>query len=57
LNQAIEDFRGQATGSDVALEVLEHPGGDHAFDIRNDDETSRDIIRRTLKFVERNLSR
>lgn len=56
LNQGIEAFRKQAVESGVALEFLEHPAGEHAFDIRNDDETSCKIIQNTLKFVERHLS-
>jgi hypothetical protein len=35
----------------------EHPEGEHAFDIRHDDDTSREIVRRTLKFVEKQLMR
>jgi acetyl esterase/lipase len=55
LNQSLDEFRQQATASGVALEMLEHPSGEHAFDIRNDDDTSRDIIRRTLDFVKQHL--
>jgi len=55
LNQSLDEFRAQATSRGVALEFLEHPKGEHAFDIRNDDETSREIVRRTLSFVEQHL--
>jgi acetyl esterase/lipase len=57
LNQAIDEFRKQAAVSGVPLEFLEHPEGEHAFDIRHDDDTSREIVRRTLKFVEKQLMR
>jgi len=57
LNQEIEDFRRQAAASGVTLAILEHPQGEHAFDIRNDDQTSRDIVHRTLQFIELHLSR
>lgn len=56
LNQSLDEFREQATTSGMALEFLEHPEGEHAFDIRNDDETSREIVRQTLKFVGRHLN-
>ena len=55
LNEQIERFRQQAVASQVSLEFLEHSTGEHAFDIRNDDDTSREILRRTMSFVERHL--
>ena len=55
LNANIDRLREQAAASRVVLELLEHPTGEHAFDIRNDDDTSREILRRTLSFIERHL--
>ena len=55
LNQSLDEFRRQAVTSGVSLEFLEHTNGEHAFDIRNDDETSREIVHRTLGFVEQYL--
>jgi len=55
LNEHIDRFREQAVASRVSLEFLEHPTGEHAFDIRNNDDTSREILRRTLSFIERHL--
>ncbi len=40
---------GSSLGFDVQL--LEHPKGRHAFDLFNDDDTSREIIRQTLEFI------
>jgi dienelactone hydrolase len=55
LNRLIDSLRDQAIASNLPLEYLEHPTGRHAFDILDDDDTSRDILRRTLSFVERHL--
>jgi hypothetical protein len=35
--------------------VVDHPGGQHGFDTRDDDERSREIIRETLEFFVRHL--
>jgi acetyl esterase/lipase len=37
------------------VELLEHPEGRHGFDTLNDDDRSREIIRRTLDFVRENV--
>ncbi len=55
LNERIDRFREQAAASHVPLEFLEHPTGEHAFDIRNNDDTSREILRRTMSFIEHHL--
>ena len=46
-DQFVADAR--AKGADI--EALVHPTGAHAFDLANDDDTTRDIIRRTLTFL------
>jgi hypothetical protein len=33
--------------------MLEHAQGRHGFDVLNEDDRSREIIRRTLEFVKR----
>jgi len=43
----------QARGAEVQL--LTHSKGGHAFDLRNDDDQSREIIKRTLEFVKEYL--
>jgi hypothetical protein len=40
-----------ALSCDVPIELLNHPTGEHAFDVRNDDARSREIIGRTLEFI------
>jgi acetyl esterase/lipase len=45
--------RARESGADVT--VLEHPTGQHGFDIRDDDARSREIISKTLAFFVRHL--
>lgn len=52
LNRLIDEFRAQALASNAPLEYLEHPQGRHAFDILDDDETSREIVRKTMEFIQ-----
>jgi len=33
------------------IELMNHPTGEHGFDILNNDEGSRAIIRRTIEFI------
>ena len=54
-NRLIDLLRAQAKASNLSLEYLEHPRGRHAFDILDDDDTSREILRRTMNFIERHL--
>ena len=51
LNRSIDAFIGEATavGADARLEV--HERGQHGFDVRDDDERSRAIIRDTLGYL------
>ena len=51
-DQFVVDAR--AKGADV--EALLHPTGVHAFDLANDDDTARDIIRQTLVFLTSRLA-
>lgn len=50
LNATVEEFVVEALRCNVELELMNHPDGEHAFDIRNDDDRSRAIIRRTFEF-------
>ena len=38
------------------MTLLDHPTGQHGFDIRDDDDRSRAIIRETLAFFVRRLT-
>jgi dipeptidyl aminopeptidase/acylaminoacyl peptidase len=55
VNEAIDRFLAAAIAHNVAIEFINHPGGQHAFDIFDDDERSRSIVRRTLAFLQEHL--
>jgi uncharacterized protein (TIGR02246 family) len=55
LNASIERFVRAAVARDVTLDFLLHRAGDHGFDMRNQDDRSRDIVRQTIEFVRRHL--
>jgi acetyl esterase/lipase len=50
-HRSLATFLEAALAGDVAIELLNHPEGEHAFDVRNDDARSREIIARTLQFI------
>jgi acetyl esterase/lipase len=54
-NAPIDNFIQAALRANMALEVMNHPTGHHGFDILDDDMHTRDIIRRTLTFVQTHL--
>jgi acetyl esterase/lipase len=56
LNYLIDEFRKGAEGLKVPVEYLEHPTGPHAFDIRDDSEVSREIIKKTMTFIRRHCA-
>jgi dienelactone hydrolase len=56
LNRLIDEFRTEAERLGLPLEYLEHPTGPHAFDIRDDSEVSRGIIRKTMMFIQRHCA-
>ncbi len=51
LNAGLDRFAQAAAERGVSLDLLAHPEGRHGFDILDDDERSRQIIRRTLDFL------
>ena len=55
VNQALDRWVKQARADRVEIEVLEHANGDHAFEVRQNDERSREILRRTIEFLGRRL--
>ena len=55
LNESIDRYVEEARRLGARVELLEHPEGRHGFDTLNDDDRSREIIRRTLDFVRENL--
>lgn len=55
LNETIGRFLGGAVIRNIPVTFINYPDGVHAFDIFNDTETSREIIRQTLAFMKFHL--
>lgn len=55
INAGIDAFVGAAMAKRLTLELLTHPKGKHGFDIFNDDDRTREIIKETLAFLEWHL--
>jgi acetyl esterase/lipase len=51
INDGLDGFVQAALAAGVELELLNHASGQHGFDVLDDDERSRAIIRRTLEFI------
>jgi acetyl esterase/lipase len=51
LNATIDRYAQAALDGGATIDLLNHPEGRHGFDILEDDERSRQIIRRTLAFL------
>lgn len=56
LNRSIEGFVAEALAQNHTIEVFNYPQGHHAFDILDDTDESRMIIRRTLEFLTEHLA-
>jgi len=54
-NAAVDAFVATAHSKNVTLDLLTFPEGHHGFDIFDDQERSREIIRATLAFLKANL--
>jgi acetyl esterase/lipase len=51
LNRTIDDFVAAAPARRPAVELVHHPDGHHAFDVADDTDASRQVIRRVLGFL------
>lgn len=51
LNKSLDAFVEAALAANAPLDVLNHPAGNHAFDTRNDDARTKEIIGHTLAFI------
>ena len=51
LNAGIDRFVEMALKKNLTLDLLNHPGGHHGFDVEDNDERSREIIKRTIEFI------
>ncbi len=57
LNRYLDRFVIEAITQNAPLTLLNHPTGRHGFDILDDDDRSREIIKTTLEFFQVNLTR
>jgi acetyl esterase/lipase len=51
LNEALDRFLAAAVAENLPVRFVNHPRGPHAFDLLDDSETSREIIREVLRFL------
>ncbi len=56
MNEAIDRFIAHALAANLPLTIANHPSGPHAFDLMDDSETSRQIVRRILEFLRSHLA-
>jgi acetyl esterase/lipase len=51
VNDSIDSFVRSALSGNAMIECLNHPAGQHAFDVLDDDGRSREIIERAMEFI------
>ena len=56
LNERLDAFIGSAIAANAPVIVINHPNGEHGFDVANDDERSREIIRAAVEFMKVHLT-
>jgi dienelactone hydrolase len=56
LNDSIDHFVKNSVSNNLPITFINYPKGHHAFDIIDNNETSREIIQRTIKFIQYHLS-
>jgi acetyl esterase/lipase len=56
LNQSIDAFVAEALAQNAPLEVINYPKGQHAFDVLDNTNRTRQIIQRTLAFLTTHLT-
>jgi dienelactone hydrolase len=57
LNNEMGQLAAKALSQNAPVTVINHPGGYHAFEMRNDDALTRELIDATIEFVKRSTSR
>jgi acetyl esterase/lipase len=57
LNEALDEFSHIASKRNIPLTFMNHPKGEHGFDIFNDDARTREIIKATLAFLSEHLEK
>jgi hypothetical protein len=56
LNETIDRFVGKALSRNLSVTLVNHSTGPHAFDVLDDSDASREIIRQILAFMQFHLS-
>jgi acetyl esterase/lipase len=56
VNPSLDAFVTEALSKNVPLELMNHPTGQHAFDVLDDNERSRQIIARAVEFARAHLT-
>jgi hypothetical protein len=56
LNETIDRFMIKALSCNLPITFVNHPSAPHAFDLFDPSETTREIIRRILAFMQFHLS-
>ena len=57
MNESLDSFIGGALHRDLPVRLINHAGAPHAFDLFDDSEATREIIREILRFMQFQLSR
>jgi acetyl esterase/lipase len=52
MNAGIDRFVQLATSRNLTIDFMNHPTGRHAFDVDDNDDRSREIIKRAMEFVQ-----
>lgn len=51
INLSLDKYSSKLNKNGTKCELMIHPEGKHGFDIVNDDDVSKDIIKKTIKFI------
>jgi len=57
LNAGLDQFVQLALKHNLSIEVVNHAAGHHGFDIEDDNDRSREIIKRTIEFLKTYVGR
>jgi len=55
INQSVDTFVQKALAANTLITVMNHPQGQHGFDILDDNERSREIIAHAIEFVKQHM--
>jgi dienelactone hydrolase len=57
MNAGIDRFVQLATSRNLTIDFMTHPTGHHGFDVDDDNDRSREIIKRAIEFVQAHSAR